>query len=85
MSDEGLVLVLVEDLTRERHQLKENERLRAELERRVELRTEQPRNANAQLHQEIIERKKAEEALKESEARTEIFSRTRATRSTPRT
>jgi two-component system cell cycle sensor histidine kinase/response regulator CckA len=74
MSDERLVLVLVEDLTRERHQLKVNERLRAELEKRVLERTEQLRRTNEQLRQEVFERRKAEDALRESEARyRELF------------
>lgn len=69
MSDERLVLVLVEDLTRERHQLRVNERLRTELEKRVEERTGQLRNANQQLRQEIADRRRAEVALRQSEAR----------------
>ncbi len=69
IGDERLVLVLVEDLTRERHQLEVNEKLRAELENRVLERTEQLRKANEQLRRQIMEREKAEDALRESEAR----------------
>jgi hypothetical protein len=54
------VLVLVEDLTREKVQLHENERLRRELELRVERRTAQLRKSNEELKQEIAERERAE-------------------------
>jgi PAS domain-containing protein len=59
------VLVLVEDLTREKVQLHENERLRRELEHRVERRTAQLRKTNEELMQEIAERKRAEQEKEE--------------------
>ncbi len=58
--NERFVLVLVEDLTREKIQLHENELLRRELERRVEQRTAQLRSTNENLKREVVEREKAE-------------------------
>ena len=55
------VLVLVEDLTREKVQLHENERLRRELELRVQHRTAQLRQSNEELTLEVGERKRAEQ------------------------
>lgn len=57
---ERFVLVLVEDLTREKIQLHENEVLRRELERRVEKRTAELRMTNENLKREVVEREKAE-------------------------
>lgn len=59
--NDRFVLVLVEDLTREKVQLRENEKLRQELEKRVELRTAELRRANEELVQEVAERKRAEQ------------------------
>jgi PAS domain S-box-containing protein len=74
IGNERLVLVLVEDLSHERNQLEMNEKLRMELENRVRERTVQLRKVNEQLRQQIIEREKAEDALRESEARyRELF------------
>jgi len=58
---ERFVLVLVEDLTREKVQLRENEMLRKELEKRVERRTAELRRTNAVLRSEVVERKRAEQ------------------------
>jgi PAS domain-containing protein len=57
------VLLLVEDLTREKIQLNQNEILRQELEKRVEQRTMELRKTNEKLMQEVVERKRAEEEL----------------------
>jgi PAS domain-containing protein len=57
---ERFVLVLVEDLTREKLQLHENELLRKDLERRVEKRTAELRKTNEDLRREVVEREKAE-------------------------
>jgi PAS domain-containing protein len=57
---ERFVLVLLEDLTREKIQLRVNETLRLELEERVERRTAQLRNANEELKKEVAERERAE-------------------------
>ncbi|MGO9569809.1 MAG: hypothetical protein ACLP5H_19930 [Desulfomonilaceae bacterium] len=59
--DERFVLVLVEDLTREKIQLHENELLRLELEKRVEQRTAELRETNENLILEVAEREKAEQ------------------------
>jgi hypothetical protein len=58
--NERFVLVLVEDLTREKIQLHENELLRRDLERRVERRTAELRTTNENLRREVVEREKAE-------------------------
>ncbi len=58
---ERFVLVLVEDLTREKVQLHENEKLRQELEKRVERRTAELRKTNDYLTREVAERIRAEE------------------------
>jgi PAS domain-containing protein len=58
---ERFVLVLVEDLTREKIQLHENELLRRDLERRVEKRTAELRTTNENLRREVVEREKAED------------------------
>jgi hypothetical protein len=55
------VLLLVEDLTRERVQLKENELLRRELEERVERRTRELQVTNENLRREVAERLRAEQ------------------------
>jgi PAS domain-containing protein len=60
--DERFVIVLVEDLTREKVQLHENELLRQELEQRVQRRTEDLRKTNEELTREVSERRRAEEA-----------------------
>jgi hypothetical protein len=59
--NERFVLVLVEDLTREKIQLHENELLRRELEKRVEQRTAELRKTNENLSLEVAEREKAEQ------------------------
>jgi PAS domain-containing protein len=59
--DERFVLVLVEDLTREKIQLNENELLRRDLEKRVEKRTAELRKTNENLILEVGEREKAEQ------------------------
>jgi len=59
--NERFVLVLIEDLTRERVQLHENKILRQELEKRVEERTAELRNTNEDLTREVAERKRAEQ------------------------
>ena len=59
--NERFVLVLVEDLTREKVQLQENEILRQELEKRVERRTAALRGANEDLTREVAERKRVEQ------------------------
>ena len=58
---ERFVLVLVEDLTREKVQLHENEKLRQELEKRVERRTAELRKTNEYLTREVAERIRAEQ------------------------
>jgi hypothetical protein len=55
------VLVLVEDLTREKVQLRENEMLRKELEKRVARRTAELQSTNTALKSEVVERKRAEQ------------------------
>jgi hypothetical protein len=57
---ERFVLVLIEDLTREKIQLHENELLRRDLERRVEERTAELRKTNEDLRLEVVERQKVE-------------------------
>jgi hypothetical protein len=61
--EERFVLLLLEDLTREKLQLSENDILRRELEKRVEQRTEELRKTNEKLIQEVVERKRAEQEL----------------------
>ena len=58
---ERFVIILVEDLTREKVQLHENEVLRQELEQRVQRRTSELRKTNEDLTREVAERKRAEE------------------------
>ncbi|MDQ7783106.1 MAG: PAS domain-containing protein [Desulfomonilaceae bacterium] len=58
---ERYVLVLIEDLTREKVQLRVNESLRLELEDRVERRTAQLRKANEELTKEVAERERAQQ------------------------
>ncbi|MFH1117796.1 MAG: ATP-binding protein [Pseudomonadota bacterium] len=62
-----LVLLVVEDLTREMQQLAENVRLRQELEIRVEQRTADLRKSNELLRRAVEEEKRTEEALNRSE------------------
>jgi PAS domain-containing protein len=59
------ILVLVEDLTREKLQLRENEILRHELEKRVERRTAQLRKTNEDLSLEVMERRRAQQEREE--------------------
>lgn len=58
---ERFVLVLLEDLTREKVQLRENEILRMELEERVERRSAQLRKTNEELKKEVVVRQRAEQ------------------------
>jgi hypothetical protein len=58
---ERFVLLLLEDLTHEKIQLRENEILRGELEKRVEQRTAELRKTNENLTREVVERKRAEQ------------------------
>jgi PAS domain-containing protein len=60
---ERFVLLLLEDLTREKLQLSENEALRQDLEKRVERRTAELRKANEDLTQQVAERERAEKEL----------------------
>lgn len=62
-------LALIEDLTNEKKQLHVNEKLRRELEERVEKRTATLVNANERLRGEIDQRKRAEKALRENQQR----------------
>ncbi len=57
------VLMLLEDLTREKMQLVENEMLLQELEKRVERRTAELRKANKNLTLEVADRRRAEQEL----------------------
>lgn len=61
IKQQRFVLLLVEDLTREKLQLYENEQLRLELEKRVDRRTAQLRKTNEMLTLEVAERKRAEQ------------------------
>jgi two-component system, cell cycle sensor histidine kinase and response regulator CckA len=63
------ILCLIEDLTNERKQLRVNERLRRDLERRVIERTATLVKANERLQREINQRRRAEEALRENQDR----------------
>ena len=65
--DLRFVLLVCEDLTREKQQLNENILLREELEKRVEQRTAELKNANERLRQAIEEEKRAQTALNRSE------------------
>lgn len=65
--DLRLVLLVVEDLTREKQQILENQRLREELEKRVEQRTADLRESNERLRLAVAEEKRAKEALNRSD------------------
>ena len=65
--DLRLVLLILENLTREREQLLENKRLTEELERRVEQRTVELRHTNRRLQIMIDEQERVKEALGRSE------------------
>jgi len=67
--DVRLVLVLIEDLTREKRQLQENQKLQKDLERLVLERTAELETVNRRLMAEIQERTRVEVALRESEQR----------------
>jgi len=62
---ERFVIILVEDLTREKVQLHENEKLRLELEQRVQRRTGELRRTNKDLTREVAERKRAQQEREE--------------------
>ena len=57
------VLMLLEDLTREKMQLVQNDMLMQELEKRVERRTAELRKANKKLTLEVADRRRAEQEL----------------------
>jgi PAS domain-containing protein len=59
--NDRFVIVLIEDLTREKVQLRENEVLRLELEQRVQQRTRELSKTNEDLTREVAERKRVEE------------------------
>ncbi len=61
------VLVLVQDLTNERKLLRLSRKYQDELQKRVEERTAELTEANAKLEKEMIERKRAEDLLVQSE------------------
>jgi PAS domain S-box-containing protein len=63
------ILLLIEDLTREKKQSQLNERLRRELEERVAERTSQLVKINERLRDEIEERVKTEQALESEKER----------------
>lgn len=80
MSHERFILILIQDLSPEKKRIalskQISEKLRKaadDLERRVEERTEELKNMNKQLLQEIAERKRTEKALRESEERYRQF------------
>lgn len=68
------ILVLIEDLTLEKSQLRLQQKLGKELEKRVEERTADLRIANDRLQKEIAERKRAEENLRRSEMQYRMLS-----------
>ena len=71
--EERFILLLVEDLTAEKQIVEQNKKHREELEKRVEERTSELMAANAQLKEEVAERKRMEMALRASEERYRIL------------
>jgi two-component system, cell cycle sensor histidine kinase and response regulator CckA len=71
--EERFVLLLVEDLTANKQILEQNKKHREQLEKRVEERTSELMAANAQLKEEVAERKRMEMALRESEERYRLL------------
>ncbi len=71
--EERLILVLVEDLTADKRIAEQGKKHRKQLERRIEERTSELMDANAQLEKEVAERKRMEIALRESEERYRIL------------
>ncbi len=71
--EERFILLLVEDLTASKQIVEQNRKHREELEKRVEERTSELMAANAQLREEVVERKRMEMALRESEERYRIL------------
>lgn len=69
IANERFILAIIEDLTQEKRQLYRNEKLRRHLEEIVEARTAELSAVNTSSRQEIAVRKRAEEALRESEER----------------
>ena len=71
--EERFVLILVEDLTADKRIVEQNRKHREELEKRVEERTSELMAANAQLKEEVAERRRMEMALRASEDRFRSF------------
>ena len=67
IADMRLVLLVVENLTSEKHQILENQRLREELEKKVGQCTIALRKSNERLQMEVAEQKRTREALNRSE------------------
>ncbi|HTY23982.1 MAG TPA: PAS domain S-box protein [Desulfomonilaceae bacterium] len=71
--EERFILVLVEDLTADKQIVEHSKKHGQELEQRVEERTSELMAANAQLKEEVAERKRVEMALRESEERYRLL------------
>jgi PAS domain S-box-containing protein len=75
MSGRTYIVGLFRDVTERKREEEERRRILAELEHRVRERTEDLQLAVAQLQEEVTERQRAEEALKESEAKLRDLAR----------